>query len=258
MKRLVTSSKFTPGCDAVIVRELTGKDEDLVTEVDSASAMRLVSAVASDESGNPIDAACLATADRHRVLAAVYQLTFGNRVESTVVCETCEERFDLVFELPDLVGSTHEEPSVPSSVDDTGFDLGGGLHVRAPTGEDELSATGMSAGDAATQLLSRCVVSGEVAGRDAEVRSRLETLAPLLDVDLEPECPECGAKQKRRFDIQSYLLLAIGQGRDHMTDDVHLIASTYHWPLQDILALARTHRRELVERIIAERSSGIA
>lgn len=254
MRQLVTSSRFTPGYDAVVVRELTGKDEELVTSVDAMSAIRLVSAVTSDTSGEPIDGAHLATADRHRILAAIYQVTFGNRVESTVTCDACQERFDLAFEIPEFVASTHEDAPIRTVVSENGYDLGDGLRVRAPTGNDELSAVGRGVEDAATMMMERCVVAGELGGRISEVQTQFEALAPLLDVDLESVCPECGEAQKRRFDVQSYVLLAIQQGRPLLVNDVHLIARTYHWALGDILGLTRSHRRELAERIISERS----
>jgi hypothetical protein len=254
----VTSSRFTAGHDDIVVRELTGRDEELVTSADSVSAIRLVSAVARDTSGGAVDAGRLATADRHRILATIYQLTFGNRVESTVVCFECKERFDIVFEIPEFLASANEDVSRPSvdneSIDrDNGYDLGHRLHVRAPTGDDELSVVD-EGGDVGTLIMERCVVAGELEGRADEVRKRLAGLAPLLDVDLEPECPECGQRQKRRFDLQSYVLLAILQGRSHLMNDVHLIARAYHWTLDDILGLTRSHRCELLERIIVERS----
>ena len=73
----------------------------------------------------------------------------------------------------------------------------------------------------------------------------METIAPLVDLELDAQCPECGESQQVYFDLQYYLLSAIGRGRAQLMREIHTLASAYGWSLSDILGLPRSQRRIL-------------
>ncbi len=80
----------------------------------------------------------------------------------------------------------------------------------------------------------------------AIVQETLEAIAPTLDIELDTVCAECGTHHPAHFDIQYYLLSALQQDRPTLNHEIHLLASTYGWSLNEILGLPRSQRRSLV------------
>ncbi len=78
-------------------------------------------------------------------------------------------------------------------------------------------------------------------------------VGPILDLDLEATCPECGARQAIHFDICAHLLGALASERLWLAHEVHTIASAYGWSLAEILGLPREDRRVYVRLIEAHR-----
>jgi hypothetical protein len=237
------------------VREVTGHDEADVDGAASATAIRLLDRllVADDEAGIlPGHAADLTAADRDRLLAAIYRRAYGDRIESTVTCGACRQPFDLSFSLAELGARVLDWPAEVEPLPDGTFRLGGGLMVRLPTGRDELRVAGMPPAEAAEELYRSCLV-GTDSGLEPEALSEmLERVAPVLDVELDARCAECGSREPRRFDIQSYLLDALAQERRRLLAEVHRIAVAYGWSLDAILSLTRSDRRQYVALIDAE------
>jgi hypothetical protein len=239
----------------VQIRELAGRDEQAVESAATADAVRLIGGVlvesAPDRALNPLS---LAAADRDRILAAIYQLTFGPRIDSTVHCLRCGDRFDLSFRLDDLANQLDRmAPEWLERCDRGLFRAPAGWRFRLPTAEEEIECVAIPSGDAARALAEKCIL--ETAGQAPqldELERAMEDAAPVLDLDLDARCPECGADQGVHFDIQSYLLNTIIQKRPRLWRDLHRIASAYHWSRPEILELPRSERRELVELIEAE------
>ena len=243
--------RFAPDRGPVRLRELTGFEERSVIDGSTASAIRLL-----DELLLPLEdgglhrgqVGELPAADRDRLLVAVFQSAYGERVEGTVRCAKCDNLFDLSFSLPDLAASLEagrEQEGIEALPDGT-FRLGDGRRFRLPAGRDECAIAGLHGEEAENALLDRCRVEGEVALDPAEFQRLAERIAPVLDLDLDAACPECGSTQRFGFDIQSYLLNAIIQERNRLTSEVHRLATAYGWGLGEILSLSRSERRTLV------------
>jgi hypothetical protein len=101
-------------------------------------------------------------------------------------------------------------------------------------------------------LLTRCLLSDasqqipDQSDYDIEaIDTALESVAPLLDLDMDAECPECGHVQLVHFDIQHYLLTALKQEQKQLNQEIHRLASVYKWSLNEILSLPRSQRRSL-------------
>lgn len=210
----------------VYLRELRGDDEDFVASTETASAIALVDRLLVAVPGTvhgPGDARRMTAADRDRVLAAVYQRDIASHVRSTPTCDACGKHFDLDVELSAIVRSLEPDRTALA-----------GLGCRLPTGEDEL----LAAADASPTeaLAARCGVGpGDMAA--------IERAAPLIDLELEAACPECGKVHLLHFDIQTFLLGSLIAERRRRTIEVHHLARSLRWSLTEILSLTRTQRR---------------
>jgi hypothetical protein len=239
---------------------LTGRDEYAVSGASTANAIELLASLldkASTSQTDPVRAVDLVAADRDRLLAVVYESAFGDRIESTLTCEGCDQPFDLYFSLRRLIESVNERTAVGEwkALGDGRFEGADGVRFRLPTGNDELAAAGLTSTEVESLLLSRCAESGDwLEGRMA-FEELLDQVAPLLDLELVAPCAECGHVHSIQFDIQSYLLGAIVGERRRLLAEINRIAGAYAWSLDEILSLSRSDRRQLVELIENEHAA---
>lgn len=253
------SLRLTGDPSPVRLRELTGFDEQSISGVDTATAINLLDRLlvrAPGSSAEEFNAAKLTASQRDRLLAAVYERNFGPRIESTLRCTLCGELFDLTFSLENLLAalSASASSSFADVRPDGTFSFPNGVRFRLPTGEDEMAVAGLSPEDAERELLERCVIEPENIVDLEAVQQAMEEVAPILDLDLDAQCPECGGKQSVHFDVQFYLLRALEQERKQMAREVHRLAIAYGWSLNEILGLFRSQRRAFVELIEADLS----
>ncbi len=237
-----------PAPRLVRLRELQGHDELAVDGVDTRTAVQLLGRLLDAD-----EAADLSASDRDAALAALHRALWGDRIVATLRCAACEAMFDLSFELSALqrqLGQAGEagRVSAPREVEDAQ-----GVHWHLPSADEEDAAAqfGLEAGRA--RLLAQ--VCADVPADAQAVSARLEALAPLLDVDLDAECTECGHAQRVRFDVQSFVLQRLLDERDSVLGEVHALASGYGWSLQEILSLPRSLRRSQVQRLTAAASA---
>ncbi len=101
-------------------------------------------------------------------------------------------------------------------------------------------------------LYELCLVTSEPAVSLEALNDALEAIAPILYLELDARCPECGQPNAVYFDIQSFLLGALLQERKVLLSEVHRIAVAYGWGLDAILSLKRSERRSYVAFIEAE------
>ena len=250
---------FAPADSWVALRGLSGHDEESVAGADTAQAILLLDRLLVDVRGaalRPGDAAELTAPDRDRLLAVVYASAFGARVECVVRCEACGERLTVDFMLAELVASLRAPAHVPGLARREGavLHLADGRRVRLPRGRDELDLLGFPPETRESELLRRCVVDGDVGADDATVLAVMAAAGPLADLDLGSTCPSCGATRPVHFDLQFYLLSAILQETPLRTAEIHRLAATYGWALDEILALGRARRRAFVAEIERDRS----
>lgn len=249
---------LVPGGARAGLREICGCDEESVQGTDTITAIQLLDRLLLDLPGihfGPGAAALLSPSDRDRLLAALYVLIYGPRVESTVRCAQCGDPFDLDFSLQELLASVGpaETTGVAGGPDGL-FVLPDGRRFRLPTGEDEYAVGHLSPDEAERQLLARCMVEGDPTVAPEVVQTAMREVAPLLDLELEAHCPECGAIQSIHFDIQAYLLSALRSERGQLAREVHRLATAYGWSLTDIMGLSRSQRRSYVALIEADAS----
>src|SRR5215475_6943512 len=131
--------RFTNHALIAHVRELTGHDEFQVVGTNTANAINLLSAVI--ETADQFSAAELVASDRDRLLAAVYQNAFGDRIESTLTCDRCAQPFDLDFSLRKVIDIVDEKTTTGNlkATGDGSFETDDGKRFRLPTGHDEIA-----------------------------------------------------------------------------------------------------------------------
>jgi hypothetical protein len=161
-------------------------------------------------------------------------------------CAACATLFDTEFRLDELGGALWPEPPAIA------IELAGGQRVRVPTGADELAVAGLPRAEAVVRLIAGCsdgALSPTDAGASdvAVVTAALEREAPVLDLDLDARCPECGAANTVAFRMQSYLLRALARERARLPEHLHVLARAYGWSATEILRLPRATRIRLVQ-----------
>ena len=245
----------------VDVRAITGHDENRIAQGDSSGsligALTLIDCLMVERPGavaGPGDAADLTSATRDRLLCAIYDQIYGDLVVSSPKCGQCAHPFDLSFSLQRVL---EDFPMAPLPADGV-YESPAGVPFRLPTGRDELAILGLPAAGARATLLNACLsVRGaqghtqSLSAAECEaIEAAMEAVAPLINLELIAECPDCGFRQKIRFDIGAYLLGRLRADHARLASDVHVLALTYHWGLNEILSLSRAERgryRMLIE-----------
>ncbi|MCB0561872.1 MAG: hypothetical protein H6573_19250 [Lewinellaceae bacterium] len=247
---------YSPGLNQVILRDLRGHQEQAVEGTGTLDALLLLDGLLlrMQDGKLPCKPPELATADRDRLLAAIYKRTYLDKIESAITCEACQSAFDLDFSLDALLTQLQPDKTLEgiARLDDGTFRLAGGVHFRLPTGEDELAVLGLSPDEAAHLLLKRCLLDGDLEQDTARMQEAMQVIAPLMDMDLAACCPECGHQQWVHFNMQSFLLTALLQEQSQLAWEVHRLASAYQWSLNEILDLPRRLRRAYVRMIDVE------
>ncbi len=215
----------------ITLGDLRGSDEIALSGIDTQAAVRLLDRLIGSGGGDAA-ARTLSASDRDRLLAALHRDAFGDIINATPSCAQCRERFDVSFSLSELQRHL-----------DAGSAPGQGIHP--PTAADEIAAADLPWDAGLAQL--------RAAAADAPADA-LAAAAPIVDLELEARCPECGFVQPASFDLQTFTLTALLNDRPALIQEIHLLASVYGWALHDILALSRADRRALVSAIDRERS----
>lgn len=243
--------EFTPVGKWVCLREIRGSDVMKIDQTGTLDAIRLLDNLLVDRSETSIQpgmAAAITIADRDELLSVVYRKTFGNKIESTINCQSCKEAFDLNFkvdQLLDFIKQKREITEVEKQEDGT-YKLPDGSRFRLPSGEDERTLLGLPKKQARKVLLERCLIEGDIKEKATEIQIAMGQIAPVFETDLEANCPECNHSQSVHFDMQPYLLHALLLEKEQLPYEVHKLAINYGWSHQEILDLPRSLRQRYV------------
>lgn len=202
----------------------------------------------------------LCVADRQFLMLRLAEVLNGDDAWLRARCSFCEHLFDLHIRRSALPVKEAEEGFPFCTVDSRH----GRMRLRVPTGHDQKAIVQKGDEEAMRMLLASCVVSVDGKAPDPAllksfsdedvqaIEEALEALSPSVCDMLQTECPECGGQQnvcispyEIRFDQQHGLF-----------QEVHGLASYYHWSEQDILALPRGRRRLYLGMISLESGHG--
>jgi len=199
------------------------------------------------------DAARLSVGEREALLLRLRRLMFGERMSCILECPCadCREKMDLDLTVGDLL-----LPSSDSArrIHETSFG-GWVVRFRLPQGSDQEAVASLALTDeaeAVQTLLNRCIVSAERDGErlseiPAGIAERLSEamaeLDPQAEILLDTRCPACGASFRTIFDTASFFFAEVAEHARALLEEVHLLASHYHWSEAAILAIPERRRR---------------
>jgi hypothetical protein len=212
--------------------------------------------VVGGEAANPELVRGLAVADRQFLVRLLAAELGRDREWLTADCPACGEAFD--FQVTQSALPVKEAgPSFPQAAAATSW---GEVRLRVPDGSDQEAVAGIAEPEAAVvALLRRCLLEpaadlpadgwseADLAACDAA----LEATSPEVSLEVLASCPACGAES--RVAVDPYLCLSHAAGE--IFEQVHALASAYHWSQAEILALPRS-RRVLYLRLI-DRARGM-
>ena len=255
-------------------RPLTGAVELALAEVagaDSPMPVRVTAALAATlehvggEAAVPAAVADLSIGDRQFLMG---RLAVGLGLAKrwlTARCGGCGERFDFsVYHSALPVKEAGE--GYPFATVETSLGL---CRFRVPTGADQEIVAGLDDEEALRCLVGRCLVAfpGHVEngrshrdmvgaftpGDVARIEAALETVSPEVAESAQAACPVCGATHGVDVDPYRVLFHQTGVG---LLQEIHVLASTYHWGEAEILAMPLDRRRHYLDLI--DRARGMA
>jgi len=235
--RIAVDIRPPGGWEEMLLREAAGLDRTVAVEV----LQRLTTAP---------DVTALTVYEFEKLLLHLRQLVLGDRVVAEAVCG-CGEPVDIDFRITDYLN--HRVPRegrkvVPGKEPCWFVSPESEIEFRLPTTGDQMEV--MAEADPVSALILRCVRPIERAG---QIRRVMELLAPPMSGPLKGFCPHCRKTTRVLFDVPSFVLRELRAQAALIYEDVHLLASRYHWSEEWILGLPRMRRMEYAEMARAER-----
>lgn len=170
---------------------------------------------------------------------------FGSAITALAACPSCSEQVEMQFDVAAL--------RAPAACSDEVFNLAAGnVRFRAVNSLDVLALMDTPNENPKRALAERCVIESAGALTDAQVDA---IAGALREADSQAEvlialtCPNCGHAWPALFDIASFFWREIEAWAQRTLDDVHALASAYHWREEDILAMSAWRRQQYLLRM---------
>lgn len=236
------------GFDDIVLAELAGG---------LGAAVAFAARAVVDADGAPLDVASLPVGDLDVLVVERRRELLGDGFVAEGTCRFCGAAVDIHFSLAEYCA--HRAPknsrAAHRSGDSSWLQLRGrAVSFRVPTAADVLVASGSPDGRA--ELIRRCV-RGDVDPRTRRAVLRaMETVGPTMRAEVAGHCPECAAAVILDVDARELCLTELRFLARGVHGDVHLIAATYHWTEDAILALPSTRRTHYAALIRDGRVTG--
>jgi hypothetical protein len=192
-----------------------------------------------DGSIGPDDLNLLPLVDYEFLQAHFYIAHFGDLITRNMDCPECKKKYAVDFSLRTFLSLVAEE--MPK---DEGREFQGAT-FRLPC-RATLSDAG---GDPAH--MPALLWKGD--GDTQAFEDHLAKLCPLIEEDVQTNCPRCETGQSYRFSLRGHLGERLSARMRHLVAEIHILASQYHWSAPEILALSRESRRALIDTIQQQR-----
>lgn len=193
----------------------------------------------------------LSVGDRNALMMHLGVLAGFRNAWITAPCSACGEPFDFEIDYATMP-MTDAPEGYPFA--DVLFEGGAdAIRVRVPTGRDQMQADP----DDPRRLIEAVLVDGLPEGglsenQYAAIDAALNYLMPGPPLVAHARCPACSTEIRVPIDAAAWL----ADFDTRPLDDVHAIASVYHWSENTILSLTRERRRAYLQRIAHDGASG--
>lgn len=196
---------------------------------------------------------------RMQALLAIAAASAGRQLPLQLNCSqpACGEFLELELDLADLAELAGAGVSGGFACRPAGA---AEVSMRLPTGDDQRRWLATAPEDLDPRsLAARLVVAidGQAAADDwkppAEwlpaMSAELERHDRLMDPQLQATCPSCGADVGVTFDVETTLLDLLAGIQRRLLEQIHCLASAYHWSEAEIIALPPHRRRYYLARL---------
>lgn len=189
----------------------------------------------------------LTLGERDARLIDLREQCFGSAITAIATCPMCSERVEMEFDTAALRAPAACGDEVFTVINDEGM-----VRFRAVNSLDVLALMDMPSNDPKRALAEQCVVESAGALTDAQVDAIAVSLREAdsqAEVTIALTCPNCGHGWPALFDIASFFWREIDVWAQRTLDDVHVLASAYHWREGDILAMSAVRRQQYLLRL---------
>lgn len=266
-----------------VLKQLSGREEELLARMAGAVPANLVTQIlchcvlriGTVTPVTPAVARQLLIADRQFLLLKLREITFGDRVEGTLLCPwpDCGAKVDIDFSTTAVPVRRCENVAPTYFVDLSPEALSASVGIperisfRLPNGDDQEALAPVLAenpAEALTHLLERCLVVEETSPDEQrladklsararlEIEQAMEAHAPHIQLEMGLTCPECGRAFTAPFDVQDFFFGELKTSRDLLYRQVHYLAYHYHWSEREILEMTREKRLAYIEILADE------
>ncbi len=221
------------------------------------AAIALVGGRARTSGGDRIAATELPVGDLDAIVVELRRAALGDRMIAEGRCGACGSAIDIAFALSAF--QAHHSPRRPRNVapePDGWWTLRGATFTfRIPSGGDVLAA---SASESPADVLAELCFRGGPGARERRAAERaMALLAPTLSAEVQGTCPECKDSVGLWADVRALCLADLRFGAGCVLEEVHLLASAYHWRERDILGMVSSRRAAYADCVRAARGQAL-
>jgi len=210
----------------------------------------------------------LTLGDRDALLLHLRRLTYGERIESVIICPKagCKEKMSLELQIDSLLipPKRHIREFYQLNKKVNGEDYS--IEFKLPSAGDIEAVSDSSVKDsepASTKLLYRCIRDVKKNGQNLKsgimlpetvadaISRRMAELDTQSEILLKMTCPACSFEFIADFDIGDFFLKELAAHSQDIFREVHLLAWNYHWDEKEILTMTR-ERRQIYLNILTE------
>jgi hypothetical protein len=238
-------TKDTPPEEGIAVRAFGTTREDLEVDFDVAPD-RTVTEILCHCAGE--EAAIVdgwTVKKRRQGLIAVAVATNGGERRAYARCgnPNCAEELEFELDLNSLRADWRKETITVELGDAVSLTLRPPVPADLAVWANKSEVDASSAGDL---IVSR---QGNLPdGWNRRAAAALEADDPLADATLEAACPACGDLVSVPLTVELHLIDELARTASLLMDEVHFLASAYHWSESDILGLPRQRRQHYLAR----------
>jgi hypothetical protein len=210
--------------------------------------------------GNAVDTELawdLSVAERLQGLLAIAHCSVGASTTAVAICNNEECHGNVELEL----GLSSFASDAPAKINWLSPD-NKNVSCRLPTGNDQrawqqhrLTQNRMDEAWLANRLIKEidgCLPSNMPETWLELLGAELEAVDPLTALSIDTLCPFCGKSLCVEVDLELLLIEGLRSQQRHLLEQIHRLASRYHWSEADILAMPQWRRQRYLSRLTAE------